>query len=114
MFGSNANRELGLRINKEIWNEQRFENIPHYFTEDFVADYSPRVVRKGRDQIEEMVRAAHRTFEGFKEEVHHIIADDSYVVVHFYDLMSTDQGLGADSPNESPRPVRRDRDYGGA
>jgi len=80
---SEDNRRLGMRINQEIWNEQRFENIPRYFTEDFVADYSPRVVREGHDQLEEMVRAAHLTFEGFKEEVHHVVADDRFVVLHF-------------------------------
>lgn len=78
-----ANRKLGLRINKEIWNGQRFEKIPQYFTEDFVADYSPRVVREGRDQIEEMVRRSHLTFEGFAETIHHVVADEQFVVVHF-------------------------------
>ena len=50
------NRALGLRINTEIWNNQRFELISECFTEDFVADYSPRVIREGRDQIEQMGR----------------------------------------------------------
>ena len=57
--------------------------IPELFTEDFVADYSPRIVRKGRDQIEPMVRASHAAFEGFRETVHQVIADEHSVVVHF-------------------------------
>lgn len=77
------NKALGLRINKEIWNKQRFELIPECFTEDFVADYSPRVVREGRDQIEQMVKAAHSTFAGFTETLHQIIADDEHIVLHF-------------------------------
>ena len=77
------NRQLGLRINQEIWNNQRFELIPELFAEDFVADYSPRVVREGRDQIEAMVRRSHATFEGFKETVHQIVADEHSVVLHF-------------------------------
>ncbi len=77
------NRELGLRINREIWNNQRFELIPELFTVDFVADYSPRVVLEGIDRIEQMVRASHATFEGFKETVHQIVADEHSVVLHF-------------------------------
>lgn len=77
------NKVLGLRINTEIWNKQRFELIPECFTEDFVADYSPRVIREGRDQIEQMVIAAHTAFSGFKETVHRIVADDEQVVLHF-------------------------------
>lgn len=80
---SEHNKALGLRINAEIWNKQRFELIPECFTEDFVADYSPRVVRKGRDQIEQMVRSAHSTFSGFTETVHEIIADNDHIVLHF-------------------------------
>ncbi len=77
------NKALGLRINAEIWNKQNFALIPECFAEDFVADYSPRVVRRGRDQIEEMVRSAHRTFSGFTETVHEIIADEDRIVLHF-------------------------------
>ena len=83
MTKAERNKQLGLQINKEIWNEQLFQNIPDYFTEDFVADYSPRIVREGREQIEQMVRGAHETFEGFKETVHQIIADEDHIVVHF-------------------------------
>ncbi len=77
------NRKLGLRINEEVWNNQRFDLIPELFTEDFVADYSPRVVRQGRDQIEQMVRSSHATFEGFKETIRHVVADEHSVVLHF-------------------------------
>ncbi|MEM7098938.1 MAG: ester cyclase [Pseudomonadota bacterium] len=77
------NKALGLRINSEIWNKQRFELIPECFAEDFIADYSPRVVRTGRDQIEQMVKAAHSTFSGFTETVHAVVADDERIVLHF-------------------------------
>ena len=77
------NKALGLRINREIWNGQKFELIPECFTEDFVADYSPRVIREGRDQIEQMVKSAHSTFSGFTETVHDIIATDDRIVLHF-------------------------------
>lgn len=84
-MASNAddNKALGLRINTEIWNKQRFELIPECFTEDFVADYSPRVVREGRDQIEQMVKSAHSTFEGFTETVHDVIASNNRIVLRF-------------------------------
>jgi hypothetical protein len=31
------NRNLGLAINRDIWNDRRFELIPDYFSEDLVA-----------------------------------------------------------------------------
>jgi len=77
------NRELGLRINREIWNERRFEKIPDYFAEDFVADYSPAFVRRGREHVRAAVERAHAAFEGFREEVKTVVADDERVVVHF-------------------------------
>lgn len=80
---ADENRALGLRINTEIWNKQRFNLIPECFSEDFVADYSPRVVRRGRDQVEQMVRSAHRAFSGFTETVHEVIATDESIVLHF-------------------------------
>jgi len=80
---SETNKALGLRINKEIWNEQRFDLIPECFTEDFVADHSPLVIREGRDQIRTMVESAHSVFEGFSETVHRVIADDENIVLYF-------------------------------
>ena len=80
---SKANELLGRRINQEIWNEKRFERIPDYYTEDFISDYSPRIVRRGRDQVRAAVNSAHDTFEGFRETIRHVIANDSHVVLHF-------------------------------
>jgi predicted ester cyclase len=77
------NRELGFKINREIWNERRFDRIAQYFAEDFVADYSPYAVRRGRDELRAMVERAHATFENFREEVKAVIADEHRVVVHF-------------------------------
>jgi predicted ester cyclase len=77
------NRELGLKINREIWNGRRFDKIPEYFAEDFVMDYSPSFVRRGRDQVREAVERSHAAFEGFREEVKTVVADDERVVLHF-------------------------------
>jgi predicted ester cyclase len=77
------NRKLGLRINRDIWNDRRFERIPSYFAEDFVADYSPYAVHRGRAAVRAMVERAHATFEGFREEVKTVVADENAVVVHF-------------------------------
>jgi hypothetical protein len=30
------NRNLGLAINRDIWNDRRFELIPDYFSEDAI------------------------------------------------------------------------------
>ncbi|MEZ5553420.1 MAG: ester cyclase [Pseudomonadales bacterium] len=83
MHQSTKNKELGLAINRDIWNAKRFDLIPDYFTEDFIADYSPRVVRSGRDAVRAMVESSHSTFEDFKETVHLAIADEEYIVLHF-------------------------------
>lgn len=77
------NRELGEKINREIWNERRFERIADYFSEDFVADYTPNFVRNGRDQIQAAVERSHAAFEGFREEIKTIVADRERVVIHF-------------------------------
>ena len=77
------NRTLGLKINREIWNGRQFDKIPAYFAEDFVSDYSPNLVRHGRHHIQEAVERAHAAFEGFREEIKTIVADDERVVIHF-------------------------------
>ena len=81
------NRELGLKINREVWNGRQFDRIPEYFAEEFaeefVSDYSPSFVRSGRHHIQEAVERSHRAFEGFCEEIKAIVADDERVVIHF-------------------------------
>jgi predicted ester cyclase len=77
------NRELGLKINREIWNGRQFDKIPEYFAEDFVSDYSPSFVRHGRHHIQPAVERSHAAFAGFCEEVKTIVADDDCVVIHF-------------------------------
>ena len=83
MGSAETNRILGLAINTNIWNGRRYELLHEYFHEDFVADYSPYAVRQGIDAIREMVERAHATFEGFKETVKTVVADDHNVVLHF-------------------------------
>jgi ketosteroid isomerase-like protein len=77
------NRELGLKINREIWNGRQFDKIPEYFAEEFVSDYSPSFVRRGREHIQPAVERAHAAFTGFREEIKTIVADDACVVIHF-------------------------------
>jgi predicted ester cyclase len=56
---------------------------PEYFAEEFISDYSPHFVRHGRHHVQEAVERAHATFEGFREEIKTIVADDERVVIHF-------------------------------
>ena len=77
------NRELGIKINKEIWNEQRFERLPDYFAESFVADYRPYSITRGRENIRGMVERNHATFANFRETIRAIVADEQRIVVHF-------------------------------
>src|SRR4029078_6534394 len=77
------NRELGLKINREVWNGRQLDKIAEYFAEDFVADYSPAVVWRAQHHVREAGERAHATFAGFREEIKTIVADDDHVVVHF-------------------------------
>jgi len=58
------NRELGLKINREVWNGRQLDKIAEYFAEDFVADYSPAFVWRGQQHVREAVERAHATFAG--------------------------------------------------
>ena len=77
------NRELAQRINREIWNERRFERLSAYFSDDVVMDYAPHFVRRGLAALKEAVERSHQAFEGFREEIKTIVADDDRAVVHF-------------------------------
>jgi predicted ester cyclase len=77
------NRTLGLAINREVWNEGRLDRIPAYFTEDFVADRTPYGVIRGLAELRASVERSHAAFEGFREEVKAVVADDHHVVLHF-------------------------------
>lgn len=77
------NRELGLKINQDVWNGRELDKITEYFAEDFVMDYSPNFVRRGREQLRNAVERSHAAFENFREEVRMVIADNARVVIHF-------------------------------
>ena len=77
------NLELGVNINRNIWNRQEFDRIPEYFAEDFIMDYSPAFVRQGWEQLRAAVERSHATFENFREEIRTIVADEQRVVIHF-------------------------------
>ena len=78
-----SNRELGLKINRDIWNAGRFELIPDYFAEDFVMESATAPTRRGHAELRAAVERAHAAFEGFREEVRTIVADAERVVIHF-------------------------------
>lgn len=80
---SEHNRELARLINRDIWNDRRFDKLADYFSDDFVMDYSPHFVRRGCAELRAAVERSHQTFEGFREEIKTIVADNDRVVVHF-------------------------------
>ena len=77
------NRDLGLRINREIWNGRDLQKVREYFSPDFVADRSPYGVIRGLDELAASVVRSRAAFEGFREDVKTVVADDEYVVIHF-------------------------------
>ena len=83
MTNADFNRELAQRINREIWNERRFDKLAAYFSDDFVMDYAPHFVRRGHEALRAAVERSHQTFEGFREEIKTVVADEDRVVVHF-------------------------------
>ena len=64
------NRSLGLKINREIWNEGKVDLIPQYFSENFVSDRGPRssltmnmwffILRSGADTPDHGVQSQQR------------------------------------------------------
>jgi hypothetical protein len=62
MTAAAFNRELGLKINREVWNGRQLDKIAEYFAEDFVADYSHRPVGTG---------AGHRPVGRLRRDRHH-------------------------------------------
>ena len=77
------NRALGLAINREIWNERRIDKVADYYAEDIVSDYSPYVVRRVLDEMRAAIAGIPGTFEGFREDLKTVIADEERVVLHF-------------------------------
>lgn len=77
------NCELARNINRDIWNEQRFDKLADYFSDDFVMDYTPHFVRRGREELRAAVERSHQAFECFREEIKTVVADHERVVVHF-------------------------------
>jgi predicted ester cyclase len=77
------NRDLGLRINREIWNGGDLRKVGEYFSSDFVADRSPYGVIRGLDELAASVVRSRAAFEGFREDVKTVVADDDHVVIHF-------------------------------
>lgn len=75
------NRELGRRINQDIWNDRRFDLIETCFTEDFVHEgLSGR--HEGLAALRAGIEKAHATFEGFREVLKSITADEERIVLH--------------------------------
>src|SRR5881394_2437424 len=62
---SASNRELGLRINREVWNDGQLAKIEEYFTEDFVADRTPYGIIRGHEELRAGVVRSRAAFEGF-------------------------------------------------
>ena len=77
------NRELGLKINREIWNGGQIDKVAEYYSSDVVSDYSPYIVRRGIAELTAAVAGAPATFEGFREEIKAVIADEERVAIHF-------------------------------
>jgi predicted ester cyclase len=76
------NRELGRRINQDIWNDRKLELVESYFTEDFVYEgFSGR--HEGLAALRAGVEKAHATFEAFREVLKSVTADEERIVVHF-------------------------------
>jgi predicted ester cyclase len=76
------NRELGRRINQDIWNDAKLDLIGAYYTEDIVHEgLSGR--SQGLAAIRAGVEGVHATFEGFKEDLKTIVADEERIVLHF-------------------------------
>ena len=82
MTAAAFNRELGLKINREVWNGRQLDKIAEYFAEDFVTDYSHRPVGTG---------AGHRPAGRLRRDRHHDGRDSK--VVHQTGVIDNVTGL---------------------
>jgi len=81
---SEANKTLVREITEVIWNSRRLDQIHHFYSADFVADYRPHApLREGHDGIRGMLERAWAAFPDYHEELHELIAEGDRVVAWF-------------------------------
>jgi SnoaL-like polyketide cyclase len=72
---------LGRELTEQIWNRRRVDQIPNFYSPDFVADYRPYAPeRRGHDGIKGMVEGTWAAFPDYHEEIQELIAEGDRVV----------------------------------
>lgn len=80
---SERNKRIVREITERIWNRRELEAIPHFYADDYVADYRPYApMRHGHEAIRGMVERAFASFPDYHEELHELVAEGDLVVVH--------------------------------
>jgi predicted ester cyclase len=75
------NKALVRELTEQIWNRRRVDQIPNFYSPDFVADYRPYAPeRRGHDGIKGMVEGTWAAFPDYHEEIQELIAEGDRVV----------------------------------
>ena len=113
MTAAAFNRELGLKINHEVWNGRQLDKIGECFAEDCVADYSPASVWREQQHVREAVERAHATFAGFREEIKTIVARRRPRRRALHDHRHAHRSVGTGAGHRPAGRLRRDRHHDG-
>jgi steroid delta-isomerase-like uncharacterized protein len=77
------NKALVRELTEQIWNRRRIDQIPNFYSPDFVANYRPYAAeRRGHEGIKGMVERTWAAFPDYHEEIQELIAEGDRVVVH--------------------------------
>jgi predicted ester cyclase len=75
------NKALVRELTEQIWNRRRVDQIPNFYSPDFVADYRPYAPeRRGHDGIKGMIEGTWAAFPDYHEEIQELIAEGDRVV----------------------------------
>jgi len=78
------NKNLVLKMNRELWNKGNLAVIEKFYSADFVHHFLPDSSEfKGIDTLRERVREHREAFPDWKEKITHIVAEDDIVIIQF-------------------------------
>jgi len=78
------NKELILRMSREVWNQGNLESLDEMFSDDFVLHFLPGDSEiKGREAAKANFREHREAFPNWTESIKLVIAAGEYVAIHF-------------------------------
>jgi steroid delta-isomerase-like uncharacterized protein len=92
------NKELILRMSREIWNQGNLDHMDEMFSNDIVLHFLPDGSdTRGLDDVREHFREHLDAFPDWAEEIKLIVAEGEYVAIHF-ESSGTNRGRFSGNP----------------